>query len=568
MSNPFPYNKTISVVTPTVGSFSGYNLIISASSNGVGASVIQPTTSSSSQLNYNYNSIANINADGASTTALAFLVNTQNQVSPPYYFLLGSEAGNLWLFSFTPTPEASDFSASCIKQFTQLDSYDTPIASIFYDCFAPEGQANLFIAGNNGNFTSCLLSFSDSNSALCRNGYALVLLPNGSLVLYSPDGKSLWSTSPPSGSATDNYQALMQTDGNFVVYNPPQTDLNQPGNSSDAVWSTQTEGNTGAYLSLSDDGTLTIQSASGSILKPLYTGTGDSSTSVILIAGQQLLSNPPQPSYKLIQANHNYSTPGNNPGQVQITPHYQSGNDTVYYLTGESSVGVLKYTASTISNPEAVVGAPANTVAVAVDYIGGNMYVATATALYVSPYGATTWTTLWQTQNQVITSIVFSPIKTSSCPNGALFIGTYSVNDSGLSGLGSIYVYEPLSNGGTSTPFALAGNTVNGSVYSLYADVNGHVLANAGSTGLTFFNLSPTSSFSTQSFQLIDNQGQAVKSGGGWGLLVSLTELYLGVITDDPQAIGFGIAGVTAVGLDDSSQPDSAPPPLTNVGMG
>jgi len=58
-------------------------------------------------------------------------------------------------------------------------------------------------------------------------------------------------------------EAIMQADGNFVVY-----DLEQ--SPAVAVWSTHTDGNPGAYLNVQGDGNMVIYSASNAVLWSLF----------------------------------------------------------------------------------------------------------------------------------------------------------------------------------------------------------------------------------------------------------------------------------------------------------
>jgi len=58
-------------------------------------------------------------------------------------------------------------------------------------------------------------------------------------------------------SPSINVQAVMQCDGNLVVY------CEMEGYAPNAVWSTKTDGNPGAYLTLQSDGNLVIYTADG-----------------------------------------------------------------------------------------------------------------------------------------------------------------------------------------------------------------------------------------------------------------------------------------------------------------
>lgn len=75
--------------------------------------------------------------------------------------------------------------------------------------------------------------------------YRLVLQADGNLVLYrKSDGKSLWA-SGTNGTAVR--QAIMQSDGNFVIYG-----------FNGALWASHTHGRSGCFLVVQDDGNIVI----------------------------------------------------------------------------------------------------------------------------------------------------------------------------------------------------------------------------------------------------------------------------------------------------------------------
>jgi hypothetical protein len=109
---------------------------------------------------------------------------------------------------------------------------------------------------------------------------------DGNLVEYD-GGNAVWA----SGTNPSGVRAVMQDDGNFVVYNALGT----------ALWATDTGGNPGAYLSLRDTGELSVVSAAGS---HLWAGPGELALKSTLTAGQTLSS--PSGAYRLtMQANGN-----------------------------------------------------------------------------------------------------------------------------------------------------------------------------------------------------------------------------------------------------------------------
>jgi hypothetical protein len=88
----------------------------------------------------------------------------------------------------------------------------------------------------------------------CNNAFELATQPWGAVDLIQVfDGWTWgqWSTGGYDGMAGET--AIMQGDGNFVVYNPR----------GGVVWSTYTQGQPGSYLALQSDGNLVVYNASG-----------------------------------------------------------------------------------------------------------------------------------------------------------------------------------------------------------------------------------------------------------------------------------------------------------------
>ncbi|WP_017292841.1 Calx-beta domain-containing protein [Geminocystis herdmanii] len=136
--------------------------------------------------------------------------------------------------------------------------------------------------------SSYMLGLSDQNTNATYN----INVPMGVLFLLNPDGEVIWQ----SPNTTPAVQALMQTDGNFVLYSEFQP-LNQPGAEEYAVWSTQTnsKNNDGTILSLASDGGLYLvnDNGSGSIVKTLNQGSASPNTeNTILQQADQITTNP------------------------------------------------------------------------------------------------------------------------------------------------------------------------------------------------------------------------------------------------------------------------------------
>jgi hypothetical protein len=135
----------------------------------------------------------------------------------------------------------------------------------------PAGQQTLTIDQDNAGWNIHQLTFASSSStsscgelsanqeltsneslASCNGDYSLIMQSDGNLVLYE-GGTALWASGTV-GSGAD--EAIMQGDGNFVVY----TSAGSP------VWASGTAGDTGAYLDVQNDGNVVIYGASGSAL--------------------------------------------------------------------------------------------------------------------------------------------------------------------------------------------------------------------------------------------------------------------------------------------------------------
>jgi len=105
-----------------------------------------------------------IDAAGASTTALAFL---PGPVTPsttiPLYLLGGTAANHLQLFSLTPTASGNSFVAANVSASTTLgDPFDTVISAILY----VPSLATVYVAGENGNLYSYSVTWNGSAPTL------------------------------------------------------------------------------------------------------------------------------------------------------------------------------------------------------------------------------------------------------------------------------------------------------------------------------------------------------------------------------------------------------------------
>jgi hypothetical protein len=92
------------------------------------------------------------------------------------------------------------------------------------------------------------------NYIISQDGrFTLMLDGAGNLVLYQmfPEGITYYWSSSTLGRGCGAQVAVMQDDGNFVIYDY----------CGDAIWDSNTHGNPGAYLALQNDGNVVIYSS-------------------------------------------------------------------------------------------------------------------------------------------------------------------------------------------------------------------------------------------------------------------------------------------------------------------
>lgn len=86
---------------------------------------------------------------------------------------------------------------------------------------------------------------SASDRITSANGrYTLIMQNDGNLVVYN-QGKPIWATNT---AGTDGEMAIMQADGNFVLYRV----------NGDPLWASNTVGGAGAFVIMQDDGNLVV----------------------------------------------------------------------------------------------------------------------------------------------------------------------------------------------------------------------------------------------------------------------------------------------------------------------
>jgi hypothetical protein len=93
------------------------------------------------------------------------------------------------------------------------------------------------------------------------DNFQLIMQPDCNLVLYNGP-RALWNSG--SNGKGNGCHAIMQTYGNFVVYN----DRNQP------VWACMTQGHPGAFVVMQNDGNLVVYNGSQPLWATMTNGQG------------------------------------------------------------------------------------------------------------------------------------------------------------------------------------------------------------------------------------------------------------------------------------------------------
>ncbi|PGH54201.1 hypothetical protein CRT60_30790 [Azospirillum palustre] len=157
MSNPYPYNQQIASYTPASGDFSGYTFVVATCANGISVGEMMPTDDGSQSLTYQF--VSGIDSNGDDNTTVTFLVNPDaSEQNAPFYFLAGSSANHLILYSFTPTSNPGDLTSDCVTQVQTVVTLDTPVASsVFYPT-----TKTLYVVGRNGDLSTWSVDFDTS----------------------------------------------------------------------------------------------------------------------------------------------------------------------------------------------------------------------------------------------------------------------------------------------------------------------------------------------------------------------------------------------------------------------
>ena len=145
-----------------------------------------------------------------------------------------------------------------VENIIQLREFNSTIWSfIQLRSTAPAAKPEVkpVAVSNNKNKLMVGEQLKENAKLISANGeYSLVQQPDGNLVIYNTQKKAMWA----SGMNGQNVKrCVMQKDGNLVQH---------PGGYDNAMWSTNTKGNAGAYAMLRDDGVLVIVNKDNQII--------------------------------------------------------------------------------------------------------------------------------------------------------------------------------------------------------------------------------------------------------------------------------------------------------------
>ncbi|CCI19535.1 hypothetical protein MICAF_5140003 [Microcystis aeruginosa PCC 9807] len=197
----FPYTQCISAITIPAGEYKNYTFVVAAYQSGISVGQFSPN---STPPNYTLGGVSNLDNNGASTTAIEFLLDYSNtDYSPPYYFVYGSEDENIWLNSINPATGGSHFTSSNVTtQIASEKQPDAPIARLFY--YFPESL--LYVAASNGNLYWYSVTWSsDGKPSLSYVSSNTSYNGDGD---YEPSGAPISLTFFPAKTLTD-YDCLL-----------------------------------------------------------------------------------------------------------------------------------------------------------------------------------------------------------------------------------------------------------------------------------------------------------------------------------------------------------------------
>jgi len=168
----------------------------------------------------------------------------------------------------------------------------------------------------------------NTNYSLTASPFILIMQTDGNLVLYN-NGRALWATGTDGNPGA---WAVMQSDGNFVVYSSQNR----------ALWATGTDGNPGAWAVMQSDGNFVVYSSQNRAL--WATGTNQHPTPVTPGTMSISMSKPTYNTGEHIVVNWTAATNATRYGLSVWKPPYFSDQYLVWdnYVAGNSKdIGTL-----------------------------------------------------------------------------------------------------------------------------------------------------------------------------------------------------------------------------------
>jgi len=265
------------------------------------------------------------------------------------------------------------------------------------------------------------------------------------------------------------------------------------------------------------------------------------------------------PSLSYVGSNTSYNEDGASGASVSLTffPANTLTNYDCLLLGGVKEATGVIFNAQNPSSTPILYGYHGGCTATDVCKGPNGIYWATpAGGLHYQPYSGfnASLSPIWTVPSgQVILSLAYSPnagnADPGNYPEGAIFIATAPSNPSNSS-MGSIYVCDASTN--TVGNAAQQDATISGSPWGIIADANLTYMCATGSCGVFLSTLAAYNPESNipENGMLVPNQ---VTSGVGhtWiSDLVSAAALVFGVVTEDPVAVGWAVAGIDAGAID------------------
>jgi hypothetical protein len=280
------------------------------------------------------------------------------------------------------------------------------------------------------------------------------------------------------------------------------------------------------------------------------------------------------PSFSYVNENKTYNGASN--GQVTLTLFPPNNNPIAanypcLYLAGvEEATGVIFNAPWPTEGNGTLYGYTSNAPATVAVCRGPNgLYFATPTgALHYQPYSGfnSNLPAIWTVpNNEIILSLAYSPnpnkvggthmVDGNSVPyypNGALFIATSPTGPSN-STQGSMWVCDVASNTVGNAEQQKA--SISGPPWGIIADVNLNYLCSTGSTGVFISSLAAYNPQSTipENGMVVPNNISDPKKDQWFADIVAGCALVFGVVTDDPVAVGWAVAGIVAQSTDTST---------------